>query len=152
VFFGRKKVIFKDTKNKPYNMSLRYRITKRNNSINNNKEQYILQAVNTGTVDLEYIAKLISNESSLHEVDVRAVLIALGMKLEFFLTDGKIVDLGEMGRFKMGFSGVASNTENDLTPKRNIKKYHVNYQPSRKMKRLLKAGVKTYKEGRRAID
>ncbi|AOW19125.1 DNA-binding protein [Polaribacter vadi] len=133
-------------------MSLRYRITKRNNSINNNKEQYILQAVNTGTVDLEYIAKLISNESSLHEVDVRAVLIALGMKLEFFLTDGKIVDLGEMGRFKMGFSGVASNTENDLTPKRNIKKYHVNYQPSRKMKRLLKAGVKTYKEGRRAID
>jgi predicted histone-like DNA-binding protein len=132
-------------------MSLRYRITKRNNSINNNKEQYILQAVNTGTVDLEYIAKLISNESSLHEVDVRAVLIALGMKLEFFLTDGKIVDLGEMGRFKMGFSGVASNTENDLTPKRNIKKYHVNYQPSRKMKRLLKAGVKTYKEGRRAI-
>ncbi|WP_339886357.1 DNA-binding protein [Polaribacter vadi] len=133
-------------------MSLRYRITKRNNSINNNKEQYILQAVNTGTVDLEYIAKLISNESSLHEVDVRAVLIALGMKLEFFLTDGKIVDLGEMERFKMGFSGVASNTENDLTPKRNIKKYHVNYQPSRKMKRLLKAGVKTYKEGRRALD
>ena len=132
-------------------MSLRYRITKRNNSINNNKEQYILQAVNTGTIDLEYIAKLISNESSLHEVDVRAVLIALGMKLEYFLTDGKIVDLGEMGRFKMGFSGVASNTEKDLTPKRNIKKYHVNYQPSRKMKRLLKAGVKTYKEGRRAI-
>tara|TARA_R110001606_G_C14988080_1_gene605390 strand:+ start:56 stop:457 length:402 start_codon:yes stop_codon:yes gene_type:complete len=133
-------------------MSLRYRITKRNNSINNNKEQFILQAVNTGTVDLEYIAKLISNESSLHEVDVRAVLIALGMKLEYFLTDGKIVDLGEMGRFKMGFSGVASNTEKDLTPKRNIKKYHVNYQPSRKMKRVLKAGVKTYKEGRRGSD
>ena len=68
-------------------MSLRYRITKRNNSIKNNKEQYILQAVNTGTVDLEYVAKLISNESSLHEVDVRAVLIALGIKLEYFLTD-----------------------------------------------------------------
>ena len=132
-------------------MSLRYRITKRNNSIKNNEAQYILQAVNTGTVDLEYIAKLISNESSLNEVDVRAVLIALGMKLEFFLTDGKIVDLGEMGRFKMGFSGVASNTEKGLTPKRNIKKYHVNYQPSRKMKRVLKAGVDTYKEGRRAI-
>lgn len=66
-------------------MSLRYRITKRNNSIKNNKTQYILQAVNTGTVDLEYIAKQISEESSLNEVDVRAVLIALGIKLEFFL-------------------------------------------------------------------
>jgi|TARA_R100000789_G_scaffold83739_1_gene79346 predicted histone-like DNA-binding protein len=132
-------------------MSLRYRITKRNNSIKNNKVQYILQAVNTGTVDLEYIAKQISEESSLNEVDVRAVLIALGIKLEFFLTDGKIVDLGEMGRFKMGFSGVASDTEKDLTPKRNIKKYHINYQPSKKMKRVLKSGIKTYKEGRRAV-
>ncbi len=66
-------------------MSLRYRITKRNNSIKNNKVQYILQAVNTGTIDLEYIAKQISEESSLNEVDVRAVLIALGIKLEFFL-------------------------------------------------------------------
>ena len=132
-------------------MSLRYRITKRNNSIKNNKVQYILQAVNTGTVDLEYIAKQISEESSLNEVDVRAVLIALGIKLEFFLTDGKIVDLGEMGRFKMGFSGIASDTEKDLTPKRNIKKYHINYQPSKKLKRVLKAGVKTYKEGRRAV-
>ncbi len=51
----------------------------------------------------------------------------------------------------MGFSGVASDTEKDLTPKRNIKKYHINYQPSKKLKRVLKAGIKTYKEGRRAV-
>lgn len=131
-------------------MSLRYRITKRNNSINNNKEQYILQAINTGTVDLDYISKLISDECSLHQVDVKAVLIALGLKLEFFLTDGKIVELGDIGRFKMGFSGIAGDDPKKLTPKRNIKKYHINYQPSKKLKRILKAGVDTYKEGRRS--
>lgn len=130
-------------------MSLRYRITKRNNSINNNKTQYILQAVNTGTVDLEYISKLISNECSLHEVDVKAVLIALGLKLEYFLTDGKIVELGDIGRFKMGFSGLASDNPDLVTPKRNIKKFHINYQPSKKLKKRLKAGIDTYKEGRR---
>ncbi len=132
-------------------MSLRYRIVERINSIQNKKKQYIMQAVHTGTVDIDYIARLISEESSLNEVDVKAVLIALGMKLEFFLTDGKVVDLGEVGRFKMAFSGKASDTKEALTPKRNIKKYHINYQPSRKMKRVLKAGVKTYKEGRRAM-
>ena len=47
-------------------MSLRYRITKRNNTIKNNTEQYILQAVNTGTIDLDNISRLISNECSLH--------------------------------------------------------------------------------------
>ena len=130
-------------------MSLRYRITKRNNSIKNNTEQYILQAVNTGTIDLDNISRLISNECSLHEVDVKAVLIALGLKLKFFLTDGKIVELGDIGRFKMGFSGTASNDPTTLTPKRNIKKYHINYQPSKKLKQRLKAGVDTYKEGRR---
>lgn len=130
-------------------MSLRYRITKRNNSLKNNTEQYILQAVNTGTIELDYISKLISEECSLHEVDVKAVLIALGLKLEFFLTDGKIVELGDIGRFKMGFNGTASNDPNTLTPKRNIKKYHINYQPSKKLKQRLKVGVDTYKEGRK---
>ena len=31
-------------------MALRYRITQRNNSIGNNKKQYIMQAVNKGVV------------------------------------------------------------------------------------------------------
>ena len=54
-------------------IAIRYRITKRTNSIQNKKEQYIMQAVHTGIVDLDYISNAISNECSLHEVDVKAV-------------------------------------------------------------------------------
>ncbi len=36
-------------------MALRFRITKRNNCIGVNKEQYILQAINTDTIDLDMI-------------------------------------------------------------------------------------------------
>jgi predicted histone-like DNA-binding protein len=132
-------------------MAIRYRITKRSNTIaNNKKEQFILQAVNTGTIDLERICKEISNESTLSVVDVKAVLIALGIKMQFHLEEGKIVDLGDVGKFKIGFQCKAEENAQNLSPKRNIKKYHLNYQPSKQMKRRLKSGITTYKEGSRS--
>jgi predicted histone-like DNA-binding protein len=130
-------------------MSLRYRITKRNDSIHKNTNNYILQAINTGTVDLDTLSESISNECTLHSVDVKAVLMALGKKLDFHLSEGKIVDLGDVGKFKMGFSGIAAESPEALSVKKNIKKFHVNFQPSVKMKRKLKAGLDVYKEGRR---
>lgn len=132
-------------------MAIRYRITKRSNSIQNKKEQYIMQAVTTGTVDLETISEAISNECTLHSVDVQAVLIALGKKLDFYLQQGNIVDLGDVGKFKMGFKSTAEEDPAKLSPKRNIQKYHVNYQPSVKLKRKLKGGITTYKEGSRSM-
>jgi predicted histone-like DNA-binding protein len=132
-------------------MAIRYRVTKRNNSIQNKKEQYIMQAVTTGTVDLETISEAISNECTLHSVDVQAVLIALGKKLDYYLQEGNIVDLGDVGKFKMGFQCKAEEDPTLLSPKRSIKKYHVNYQPSVKLKRKLKAGITTYKEGSRSV-
>jgi hypothetical protein len=60
-------------------MAIRYRITKRSNSITYKKDQYIIQAVHTGKVDINYLSKSISDACSLNEVDVNAVLIALGI-------------------------------------------------------------------------
>jgi len=129
-------------------MAIRYRITKRINTIANNKApQYILQAVNTGVVDLDQISNQISNECTLSKVDVKMVLYALGEKLQFHLEDGKIVDLENIGKFKIGFKCKANPTPSNLTPKRNIQKYHLNFQPSIVLKRWLKKGIKTYKEG-----
>ncbi|UAM98577.1 DNA-binding protein [Polaribacter litorisediminis] len=132
-------------------MAIRYRITKRSNSIQQKKEQYIMQAVHTGKINLDYISNAISNECSLHEVDVKAVLMALGIKLEYYLEKGNIVDLGDVGKFKMGFQCIAEEDAAKLSPKKNIKKYHVNYQSSVKLKRKLKAGITTYKEGSRSV-
>lgn len=133
-------------------MAIRYRITKRVNSISNiKKEQFIMQAVNTGTVGIERISKEISIESSLSIVDVKAVLIALGIKMQFHLEEGKIVDLEDIGKFKIGFKCKAEDNVRNLTPKRSIKKYHLNYQPSLAIKRRLKKAITIYKEGSRSI-
>ncbi|ARV14968.1 DNA-binding protein [Polaribacter sp. SA4-12] len=132
-------------------MAIRYRITKRSNSIQNKQEQYIMQAVHTGKIDLDFISSAISNECSLHEVDVKAVLMALGIKLDYYLQRGNIVDLGDVGKFKMGFKSTAEDDPAKLSPKKNIQKYHINYQPSVKLKRKLKGEVTTYKEGSRSV-
>lgn len=132
-------------------MPIRYRITKRSNTIANNKEpQYIMQAVNTGVVNVKQLSKQISDECSLSEIDVKFVLEALGQKLQFYLEDGKIVDLENIGKFRIGFKCKAHPDPTQLTPKRNIIKYHLNFQPDVTIKRWLKKGISTYKEGSRS--
>ena len=132
-------------------MALQYRITKRNNSIQNNTPQYILQAISKGTIDLDKLSSDISNECSLHQVDVQAVLYALGIKMNFYLQNGHTVDMGDVGKFKMGLQSVAAASPEALSPKKNIKKFIINYQPSIKLKRMLKAGVQVFKEGSRHL-
>ena len=127
-------------------MPLRYRITKRTNNMSAEKEtKFIMQAVNTGTIDLERISYEISNECTLSEVDVKAVLIALGAKLQQHLAEGKIVDLDYLGKFKIGFKGT-SNSDSSKLSVTNIQKFYLNFQTSLKMKYWLKSGFKVYKE------
>lgn len=130
-------------------MAIRYRIVKRINSLTKNKEpQFIMQAVNTGTIDLEQISYEIANECTLTEVDVQAVLIALGSKMQFHLSEGKIVDLGHLGKYKIGFKGTAQEDAKELRVN-DIQKFHLNFQPSLKMKHWLKKEITVYKEVKR---
>lgn len=93
----------------------------------------------------------IGNECGLSALDVRFVLQALGPKLQFHLKDGKIVDLENIGKFKVGFKCKADPDPKNLSVKRNIQKYHLNFQPSVVLKLWLKIGITTYKEGSRSI-
>ena len=110
-----------------------------------------MQAVSTGTIDLERLSYEISNECTLSKVDVKAVLFALGEKLEFHLKEGKTIDIENIGKFKIGFKCKAADEAAALTPIKSILKYHLNFQPSVHIKRWLKIGVETYKEGSRSL-
>jgi predicted histone-like DNA-binding protein len=134
-------------------MAIRYRITKRTNNISDTKHpQFIMQAVSTGKVDSRMLSKEISAESTISPTDVNAVLFALGEKLQFHLQEGRTVELENIGSFRLGFKSKAEEEAIKLSPKRSIIKYHLNFQPSVYIKRLLKKGVTTYKEGSRSRD
>ncbi len=72
-------------------------------------------------------------------------------KLQFHLQEGRTVELENIGSFRLGFKSKAEE-EIKLSPKRSIIKYHLNFPPSVYIKRLLKKGVTTYKEGSRSRD
>lgn len=127
-------------------MALQYRVTKRTNSIQDKKEQFIMQAIHTGIVDADTMSRAISNECTLHEADIKAVLVALGKKLDFYLSDGRVVDLEFIGKFKIGFQCKAVDDAETLSPTKHIKKFHINYQPSKKLKQALRVGYKVRKE------
>ena len=129
-------------------MALGYRITKRSNNIGNKENSYNLQTITKGTIDIDTLNEHISSECTLHSLDVKAVLIALGTKLDFYLKDGKIVDMGDVGKFKMGFKGTAAKKPAILSVK-NIEKLPINYQPSLKLKRQLKEHIDVLKEDKK---
>lgn len=127
-------------------MAVPYRITKRRNNLKSTKEeQYILQAVTKKTVDLDRICYEISNECTLAESDVVGVVMALQKRLIDNLDQGNAVDLGYLGKFKIGFKGTAA-PKPELLSKDNIVKFNLNYQPSKQMKFWLKKHVKIEKE------
>jgi predicted histone-like DNA-binding protein len=127
-------------------MAVPYRITKRRNNIKNTEEeQYILQAVTRKTVNLDRICFEISNSCTLAESDVVGVIMALQKRLIDNLDQGNAVDLGYLGKFKIGFKGVAA-PKAELLSKESILKFNLNYQPSKGMKFWLKKNVKIEKE------
>src|SRR5690554_7293986 len=127
-------------------MAIKYRISKRKNNISSTAEtNYMLQAVSTGEIDIERLSYEISTESTLSETDVRAVLDALGRKLKEHLEDGKTVSLENIGRFKIGFKSVGKPDQSLLNAK-EVSKFHINYQPTIKLKRWLNSGLELVKE------
>lgn len=126
-------------------MAITYRIIRRKNNIGGKKDVYILHAIKSGEVDLERLAYEISHQCSLSEADVWAVLVALGQQMQHHLEDGKTVNLDRIGRFNIGFKCKAQENPDDLKPS-EIKDFHINYQPSLKLKNWLKGGLTLKKE------
>lgn len=129
-------------------MAIDYRIVKRKGTIQGQKDYYILHAVSSGEIGTERLAYEISNQCSLHEADVTAVLVALGKQLKFHLEEGKTVHLDNIGRFKIGFKSTAKESAEELKPS-DVHKFHINYQPALKLKRWLKSGLAIKKEKKR---
>lgn len=127
-------------------MTIQYRIVKRTNNISEiPTDQYIMQAVHTGIISHEQLVYEVSNQCTLHQADIEAVLVALVNQMEFHLKEGRVVEINRLGRYKIGFQGVAKSDPKLLSPK-DIRKFYINYQPTPRTKKWLKNGLAIAKE------
>ncbi|TXK74046.1 HU family DNA-binding protein [Mesonia sp. HuA40] len=98
---------------------------------------YYVQAVSTGTCDLDRLAYLISNQSTVREPDCLAVLHAFVHNMLDELEQGRIVELGRLGNFQVGVGSTGSALAEDVSLS-NIKRIALNYRPSKHVKKRIK--------------
>ena len=105
--------------------------------------KFYAQAIATGTSDLERLAYLVSNQSTVREADCYAVLLSLLHNVSDELAQGKIVKLDKLGSFQIGVSseGVATETELSVNA---IKKAHINFRPDKRLRNMLANVVFTF--------
>jgi predicted histone-like DNA-binding protein len=121
-------------------MAIHYRIVRRKNIQDTAETQYIMQHISSGIVDLEQLSDEISKESAFSAADVLGVATALAGRLQHHLNKGNIVEIGPLGRFKIGFR---AKPLPGPTPNHNPKaeSFHINFQPGARLKRWLKNGL-----------
>ena len=99
--------------------------------------KYYPTVVSQGHADLRAIAKRITGMSTVSSVDTMAVLEAFLTVIPQELAEGNIVELGELGSFRLTVlaSGEARPEE---VSKRNIKEVKVRFKPGKLFKQVLK--------------
>ncbi|NJB81730.1 HU family DNA-binding protein [Wenyingzhuangia aestuarii] len=101
------------------------------------EKKFYAQAVATGTTDLERLAYLVSNQSTVREADCYAVILSLVHNIVDELEQGKIVKLNKLGSFQVGIRSFPSETEKEVTAS-TVKSAHLNFRPDVKLRNMLK--------------
>ena len=99
--------------------------------------KYRAVSVSRGATDLDTLAELVSDQTSMTKADCYGVLIALEYNIINELRDGRIVRLGNIGSFQVSVSSNTTNTKKEFKSS-NIKSAKIIYRPGKGFKRMLK--------------
>ena len=99
--------------------------------------KYYPTVVSKERSDLRDIANRITQMSTVTSVDTMAVLEAFLLVIPEELAEGKIVELGELGSFRLTVLASGEDHPEDVS-KRNIKEVKVRFKPGKLLKQILK--------------
>ncbi|MBZ9779443.1 HU family DNA-binding protein [Psychroflexus sp. CAK8W] len=99
-------------------------------------KKFYVQAVSAGKTDLDRLAYLISNQSTVRKADCYAVLEALLHNMMDELREGRIIELGNIGNFQIGVSSDAVETEEEVTSGL-VRKARISFRPAKALRDLL---------------
>ena len=99
--------------------------------------KFYAQAVASGKTDLDRLAYLIANQSTVSKPDCKAVLEAFLHNMEDEMRQGRIVELGEIGNFQIGISSRGEDTAEEVS-ENSVKTAHYNFRPGRALRRSLR--------------
>jgi len=100
------------------------------------ENKYYAQVVSSGKTDLERLAYLVSNQSTVREGDCYAVILSLLHNIVDELKQGKIVKLDKLGSFQIGINSDAVDTAEEVSVN-VVNNVRIKFRPDKRMKNSL---------------
>ena len=120
-------------------MAINYAVKKIRNPKNPDVDYYHGQAVKTGELTMEKLAKRINNSTTVTQSDCYAVLKSMKDHIIEALTEGQVVVLDELGRFQVSLQGKCYSQEmmqeEEFSPASFIKGHRIVFRPEAKLKK-----------------
>jgi predicted histone-like DNA-binding protein len=119
-------------------MPITYAVKKVRNPKNPDVDYFHGQAIKTGELTLEKLAKRINNSTTVTQTDCRAVLLSMKDHIAEALTEGQVVVLDDLGRFQVTLQGKCYNAETladeEFLPSAYIKGHKIVFRPDARLK------------------
>ena len=101
------------------------------------------QAIKTGELTLEKLAKRINNSTTVTQTDCRAVLLSMKDHIIEALSEGQVVVLDDLGRFQVTLQGKCYPAEaiadKEFAPSTMIKSHRIVFRPDAALKKAVAA-------------
>ncbi|MBQ7968050.1 MAG: HU family DNA-binding protein [Bacteroidaceae bacterium] len=125
-------------------MAINYAVKKVTNPNGIEGTQYFhAQAIKTGELTLEKLARRINNSTTVTQADCRAVLISMKDHIIEALTEGQVVVLDDLGRFQVTLQGRCYSQDtmaaSDFAPSAMIKGHKIVFRPDAALKKAVAA-------------
>ena len=122
-------------------MAITYAVKRTKNPKYPETNYFHAQAVKTGELTMEKLARRINNSTTVTQTDCRAVLISMKEHIIEALTEGQVVVLDDLGRFQVTLQGKSYNAETmadeDFAPSSYIKGHRIVFRPDVKLKKAV---------------
>ena len=121
-------------------MPINYAIKKVKNPNGIEGTQYFHgQAIKTGELTLEKLARRINNSTTVTQTDCRAVLLSMKDHIIEALTEGQVVVLDDLGRFQISLQSKCFTKEllddKEFVPSSMIKGHRILFRPQAALKK-----------------
>ena len=128
-------------------MPITYAVKKvRNPKGDENTDYFHGQAIKTGELTMDKLARRINNSTTVTQSDCYAVLKSMKDHIIEALTEGQVVALDDLGRFQVTLQGKCYNAETmqgeDFSPSSYIRSHRVVFRPEVNLKKDLAKGLK----------
>jgi predicted histone-like DNA-binding protein len=90
--------------------------------------KYYAVAKSSGVSGVDKICKLISSRSTVSSADVKAVFDSLAWAMDIELSSGNVVQLGELGNFRLSISSIGMANKKELNASK-IRKARIIFSP-----------------------